>query len=83
MIKGGDNMATFSDWFSDASDDIARAIDDIEVELYDLEDAQISKEDANSLNAFVNNALIWLEQTRNHIQNIEIKVIEIEEEENE
>lgn len=71
-------MATFSDWFSDASDDIARAIDDIEVELYDLEDAQISKEDADSLNAFVNNALIWLEQARNHIQNIEI-----EEEENE
>lgn len=80
MLKklGGDNMATFSDWFSDASEDIARTIDDIEVELYDLEDAQISREDANTLNAFVNNALIWLEQARDHIQNIEI-----EEEENE
>lgn len=71
-------MATFSDWFSDASDDITRAVDDIESDLYGFEDAQMSEEDANTLNAFVNNALIWLEQARNHIQNIEI-----EEEENE
>jgi hypothetical protein len=73
-------MATFSDWFSDASDDIARAIDDIEVELYDLEDAQISRIDSNNLNDIVGKALEWLEQARNYIQNIEI---EEEDEENE
>ena len=73
-------MATFSDWFSDASEDIARAIDDIEVELYDLEDAQISRIDSNNLNDIVGKALEWLEQARNYIQNIEI---EEEDEENE
>lgn len=76
-------MITFAEWLAYASDDITRTIDDIESELYGFEDAQMSEEDANTLNAFVNNALIWLEQARNHIQNIEIKVIEIEEEENE
>lgn len=73
-------MATFEDWLSDISDDITRAVDDIESDLYDFEDAQMSEEDANTLNAFVNNALIWLEQARNYIQNIEI---EEEDEENE
>lgn len=73
-------MATFSDWFSDASDDIARAIDDIEVELYDLEEVQISRIDSNNLNDLVGKALEWLEQARNYIQNIEI---EEEDEENE
>lgn len=72
-------MATFSDWFSDASDDIARAIDDIEVELYDLEEVQISRIDSNNLNDLVGKALEWLEQARNYIQNIEIE----EDEENE
>lgn len=73
-------MATFSDWFSDASEDIARAVIDIESELYDFEDAQISREDSNNLNDFVRKALEWLEQARNYIQNIEI---EEEDEENE
>lgn len=72
-------MATFSDWFSDASDDIARAIDDIEVELYDLEEVQISRIDSNNLNDLVGKAQEWLEQARNYIQNIEVE----EDEENE
>lgn len=72
-------MATFSDWFSDASEDITRAVIDIESELYDFEDAQISREDSNNLNDFVGKALEWLEQARNYIQNIEVE----EDEENE
>lgn len=70
---------TLEDWLSDTSDDIQTALDDIEREFYGFEDAQISREDANTLNDFVGKALEWLEQARNYVQNI----IEEEDEEDE
>lgn len=66
-------MSTFEDWLADTADDITRAVDDIESDLYGFEDAQMSIEDANTLNDFIEKALIWLEQARNYIQNIEVE----------
>lgn len=61
---------TFGDWLSDTSDDITNALDDIESEFYGFEDAKLSREDANTLNDFVEKAITWLEQARNYVQNI-------------
>lgn len=60
----------FADWLSDTSDDIQTALDDIESEIYGFEDAKLSREDANTLNDFVEKAIGWLEQARNYVQNI-------------
>lgn len=64
---------TFGDWLSDTSDDIQTALGDIESDLYGFEDADLSREDANTLNDFVEKAIMWLEQARNYVQNIKIE----------
>ena len=72
---------TFGDWLSDTSDDIQTALDDIESEFYGFEDAKLSREDANTLNDFVEKAIAWLEQARNYVQNIKIEEEDEEDEE--